>query len=320
MKSSSQIKVSTITFLITLIISIVIFGVVAFFAISSFMSDEEDPVDPGTEVEDPVDPGEITPTPIAPEVIEQIEGESFSVLIAGYDISGEGMDAMAVLDVDKEEQTVSIYPINTDTKVYVGHGDSSSTTSHSLNVRMGDLIKYKDMNYVLSKLSAVTGLKVDYFITLTAEGFISAFDEFNKKGYYTYKVQKDMEHLHYYSSDPDDPLLQYNISFKKGDTLTSGIDVYNMLRYKGDSLNDRMNRQAVFVRDVILKIVPKSFKEAKAEDMLAVTSAILTLTEAVQTNITVDDFVMNTYDLFLAMPDFAFKIGTKYMTSITNYK
>lgn len=355
MRSQSQAKVSAISFLIALLISLAVFGGIAYFLISGFMAPDE--------VEETSDPSEELPNekgdevvPLPPEEVEKINGESFTLLIAGYDVLGIGFDAMAVVDVNKEAQKISIYPINPDTRVYVGHGDSNS-----LNIRAGDLIKYKDMQYVLDKINATTGLKIEYYVTLTPEGFIEAFDAFNKNGDYAYKVPKDMEHLYYEkpeevvegeipgaeapaeqpatpstpatpepAGDTKRPLIdeetglidleEFNISFKKGDTLTKGIDVYNMLRYKGDSSSERLTRQATFIRDVVAKIIPERFKEGNLGAVLDTVKALIKLTEAIETNVGVETFVSETFDLIAAMPNFSVSTVTKYTSGITNFK
>lgn len=329
MKSPSQVKISTISFLISLLVSLAIFGGVAFYAISSLMAPEEEKTEEGTEIIEEKEGTDVVP--LAPEEIEKINGESFTVLFAGYDLQGNGFDAMAVVDVDKEMQKVTVYPINPDTKVYVGHGDTNSLT-----VRTGDLIKYKNMQYVLDKINATTGLKVEYYVTLTAEGFIEAFDAFNKNGDYTYKVPKTMEHV--YVELPKEPVTEgdelttpeidpelkalekYNISFKKGDSLTKGIDVYNMLRYKGDSASDRMTRQATFVRDIVARIIPSRFKEGNVGAIIDTAKALIKLKDAITTNVDAETFITETYDLISAMPEFSMSTAPKYTSGITNFK
>lgn len=364
MRSSSQSKVSLLSFLIAFLASLVVFGVIAgvlLFTVNNSL--DGDSGDKENEISDPAQDMEtVSPGTITPDEAEKIEGESFTVLVAGYDLAGIGFDAMLVVDVNKETQKVSVYPINTDTKVYVGHGDSNS-----LNVRIGDLIKYKDMQYVLDKLNATAGLKVEYYITFTAEDFVKAFDEFNKNGDYEYKVTKAMSHTYVElpegfeeafmkteetegeegaqttapaaPAEPaegevkEDPLAltpeeieelktlaQYNFSFKKGEKLTSGIDVYNMLRYKGDSESDRMTRQANFARDVVTKIIPNRFKEGELTAVLDTFKAATELTESVETNITIESFITQTFDLIAAMPEFALGTITKYTSGITNFK
>ena len=372
MRSSSQSKVSLLSFLIAFLASLVVFGVIAgvlLFTVNNSL--DGDSGDKENEISDPAQDMEtVSPGTITPDEAEKIEGESFTVLVAGYDLAGIGFDAMLVVDVNKETQKVSVYPINTDTKVYVGHGDSNS-----LNVRIGDLIKYKDMQYVLDKLNATAGLKIEYYITFTAEDFVKAFDEFNKNGDYEYKVTKAMSHTYVELPEgfeeafmkeetegeegeqtaspaapvtpvtpatPEAPaegeaeedsfgltpeeieelktLAQYNFSFKKGEKLTSGIDVYNMLRYKGDSESDRMTRQANFARDVVTKIIPNRFKEGELTAVLDTFKAATKLTESVETNITIETFITQTFDLIAAMPEFALGTITKYTSGITNFK
>lgn len=313
MKSPSQAKVSTISFLIALIVSLSIFGLVAYLAITGIMKPSET-ITPSELEQGEIPPDEIdTPDdPIDdPDKEKEIEGESFTVLVAGYDLQGDTIDAMVVLDVDKENKKATVYPINVDTKVYVGHGDS-----YSLNVRLGDLTKYRDMNYVREKVNATTGLKIEYYITFTAEGFITAFDEFNKNGNYVYTVPKDMAHE--YTAEGD--LAQYNIAFKKGDKLKSGIDVYNMLRYKGDSASERTTRQAAFVKDVITKIIPARFKEGNLPAILGMVKALVKLTDSITTNIDAETFITETYELISATPSFSLGTATKFTSGTTNFK
>ncbi len=331
MKAPSQMKVSTLSFIISLFVFLAIFGLTAYFVISGFMAPNETK-EPPTVDENPIDNPIDDPEGSEAQSPEEIEGESFTVLIAGYDLLGVGFDAMAVLEVDKENKKATVHSVNTDTKVYVGHGDSNS-----LNVRLGDLIKYKDIKYVLDKVNAVTGLKAQYYVTFTAEGFVEAFDAFNKNSDYTYKVPKDMEHL--YIAEPVKPegdavtpeyeaalaeyelYKDYNISFKKGDSLTKGIDVYNMLRYRGDSVSERISRQSNFVKDIILKIVPARFKSANASAIIDTAKALVKLTDSITTNITVDTFITETFELITQVPKFSLAIGNSYISSQkTNFK
>lgn len=317
MKAPSQIKVSTLSFIVALVLSLVVFGLVAYFTITGIMNDDPDtPDDEIINVPGEDEQGEVEVLP--PDEIEKIEGESFTVLVAGYGPGETALDAMLVLDVNKEEQRVSIHPINADTKVYVGHADGLG----NLNIRIGDLVKYEDMQYVADKVSATTGLKITNYITFTAEGFIEAFDKFNEHGDYTYVVPKDMEHL--YAEEPAeegaDDLTKYNISFKKGDKLTSGLDIYNMLRYKGDSEADRMSRMSVFARDILQKIIPAQFKEANLSKIITTAEALLKLFNSIKTDVTAKTFISETFGLITKIPEFSFDISSKFTKGITNFK
>ena len=317
MKSPSQLKVSTLSFIIALMLSLFVFGIVAYFAISGINSNEPENKTEESEKNPSSNESEDVEV-IPPEVIEEIEGKSFSVLVAGYGLNEESFDAMVVVDVNKEEQRVSIHPINADTKVYVGHADSAG----NINVRIGDLPKYRDMQYIVDKVKATTGLSVTGYVTFTAEGFIKAFDEFNADGDYVYTVPKDMEHIYAEKPEAEDAedLTKYNISFKKGDKLTSGIDIYNMLRYKGDSNSERLTRQATFVNDIIKKIIPSQFKEANLSKIITSVNALLKLADSIETDISAGTFITETFSLIAKMPEFSFNTTSKYTKGVTNFK
>ena len=321
MKAPSQMKVSTLSFIIALVLSLVVFGLVAYFTITGIMTDDPDtPVSETTDTPGEDESGDVEVIP--PDEIEKIEGESFTVLVAGYGPGETSIDAMVVLEVNKEEQRVSIHPINADTKVYVGHADGLG----NLNIRIGDLVKYEDVQYVADKIRATTGLKITNYIPFTAEGFIEAFDKFNEHGDYTYVVPRDMEHVYVEESTEEgadeitQDLTKYNISFKKGDKLTSGIDIYNMLRYKGDSEADRMSRMSIFVRDILQKIIPAQFKEANLTKIITTAEALVKLTDSIKTDVTAKTFISETFGLITKVPEFSFEISSKYTKGITNFK
>ncbi len=317
MKSLTQLKVSTLSFIIALLLSLLVFGIVAYFAISGINGDS-----PENKTEEKTDNPEKDPSEdvevIPPEVIEEIKGESFSVLVAGYGLNEDAFDAMVIVDVNKEEQKVSIHPINTDTKVYVGHADGVG----NINIRLGDLPKFRDMQYIVDKVKATTGLSVTGYVTFTAEGFIKAFDEFNADGDYVYTVPKDMEHIYAEKPENEDEedLTRYNISFKKGDKLTSGIDIYNMLRYKGDSNAERLTRQGAFVNDIIKKIIPSQFKEANLSKIVTSVNALLKLASSIKTDISAGTFITETFSLIAKMPEFSFSTTSKYTKGVANFK
>ncbi len=326
MKSPSQMKVSLISFITALILSLTVFGLIAYFAISGFMNVESELPDNTPSTNNENEENNESPEVIPPDEMEKIEGESFTVLVAGYGLEENSFDAMVAIAVNKEEQKVSVHPINVDTKVYVGHADGAG----NINVRLGDLIKYEDMEYVKDKVVATTGLKITNYVTFTAEGFIEAFDKFNEDGAYTYVVPKDMEHIWHEPAEEaaeseapegtEEGKEKYNISFKKGDKLTSGIDIYNMLRFKGDSSSERLSRQSAFVRDILQKIIPAQFKEANLSKIITTSQALLQLTESVSSDVSIGTFITETFGLITKIPEFSFEITSKYTKGITNFK
>ena len=242
---------------------------------------------------------------------EIINGTSFTVLVAGYNIKGDSQDAMLIVDVDKEKQKVTTYSLNTNAKVYVGHGSDGS-----VNVRLGDLCKYKDMNYISEKVTALTAIKIDYYFTLTANGFIKIVDTLNKNKSYTYTVPFDMEHE--YSNE--ESLSKYNINYKKNDKLSSGIDIYNVLRYTGDSGSQRMGRQASIAWSAMKGIISAQFKSKTSDAVISTIKALLVTAKECETNIHPESFFEENFDLIMHIPDFSYDNSSKFENSGINFK
>ncbi len=314
MKFSKQSKTSLQSFLLTFFSSLLVFALVAWLIFSAIDRQfEKEKKSPSNKTEEnlpamnPVDDD----NPDSTLEKDIIEGENFAVLVAGYNITGESLDAMVVVDVNKENKKVTLYPINPDAKVYVGYGSSGS-----VNVRLGDLCRYKDMAYITDKVTALTAVQVDYYVSLTADGFIKAVDALNKNKSYTYTVQKDMAHE--YSNEEE--LQKYNIDFKKGDKLTSGIDLYNVLRYAGDSDSDRMGRQITIAKDAMKSLISSQIKSKSPEGVVSMIEALLITMKEYKTNISVETFITETFELISVIPDFDFDTSTKFKTATVNFK
>ncbi len=314
MKFSKQSKTSLQSFIITFFSSLLIFALVAWLVFGAinkqFVDDEKNPSENKEESTTPVS-GDVSELPESSDPDDELEGDSFTVLVAGYNITGDSLDAMVIVDVNKESKALTLYPVNPDAKVYVGYG-----TGGSVNVRLGDLCRYKDMAYITDKVTALTSVQIDYYLSLTAKGFIEAVDALNKKSIYSYTVPKDM--VHEYSKDPE--LEEYNIDFKRGDKLTSGIDIYNVLRYAGDSDSDRMSRQINVARDVIKSLITSQIKAKSVSSVVSMLEALLVTMKECKTNISIETFITESFELISAIPDFSFETSTKFKTATLNFK
>ena len=315
MKFSKQSKISLQSFILTFFASLILFGLLAWLIFNTFSAKinvENEKTPNGTEDNIPVS-GEVDSpdTPDVDKTDDIIEGESFTLLVAGYNITGDSLDAMLIVDVDKENEKVVLYPINTDAKVYVGYGSAGS-----VNVRLGDLCRYKDMAYIADKVSALTSVSVDYYVSFTAESFIKAVDELNKRKVYSYSVQKDMNHA--YSDEAD--LEKYNIEFKRGDKLTSGIDLYNLLRYEGDSSSDKMSRQINIAEDMIKALITSQIKDKSAKTVISTFTTLIKTAKECKTNIPLDTFITEGFELLTSINDFTFEPSMKFKTATLNFK
>lgn len=312
MKFSNQSKTSLQSFILTFFTSLAIFALAAYFIFNAVSANlKQDPTNDNPDISDTpvISPVDDPDQNVGEKDDKVIEGKSFTLLAAGLDITGEAIDALIIIDVDKENKAVTLYPVNTDASVYVGYG-----TSGSVNVKLADLCKYKDMAYIADKITATTAIQIDYYISLTADGFIKAVDTLNKNGAYSYTVPKDM--LHVYSDAPE--LEQYNIDFKKGEKLTKGIDIYNALRYTSDSESDRMSRQIIIARDSMKYLIVDQMKSVSGTVTLF--EALLKAMSECKTNVPIETFITETFDLLVNVPSFVFKSSADFKTATLNFK
>ncbi len=315
MKFSKQSKISLQSFILTFFASLVLFGLLAFLIFNTVSakignSNEKNPNE--NEADIPVS-GELNPDEeqLTEKNNDELDGESFTMLVAGYNVKGDSLDAMLILDVDKDNEKVVVYPINTDAKVYVGYGSAGS-----VNVRLGDLCRYKDMAYIADKVSAITSVSVDYYVSFTADAFIKAVNELNKKKVYSYSVQKDMSHVY---SDAEE-LKEYNIDFKRGDKLTSGIDLYNVLRYEGDSASEKMSRQINIAEDMVKALIVSQIKDKSVKTVVSTFTTLIKTAKECKTNVPLDTFITEGFELLSAINEFTFEPSMKFKTATLNFK
>jgi hypothetical protein len=124
--------------------------------------------------------------------------------------------------------------------------------------------------------------------------------------------------VHTYSEDEE--LKAYNIDFKRGDKLTSGIDLYNLLRYEGDSSSDRMSRQITVARDMIKALVTTQIKDKSVKNVISTFTALVKAIKECKTNITLDTFITEGFDLLSSIDEFTFESSNKFKTATLNFK
>lgn len=310
MKFSKQSKTSLISFIITFFASLILFVFAAMILSKSlpnlFKSSDSD--DPDNSLSANVDIDNVDDTKKSDDT--EITGDNFSILVAGMNISGDSFEAMIILDIDKTTQKMTLYPLNTDADICIGENEKKA--SEYLYVKLSDLYRFKnDMNYICEKIHALTALNITNYVTFTAEDFIKAVDILNENKVYTYTVQKDM--FWTYSDEPE--LAKYNIDFKKGDKLTSGIDIYNMLRYKGDSVTARMDRQTSVARDMTKALISSQFENKSATSAISTFTSLLTQLKNCKTNISPEDFITNTFDLITKINSFGIEVSQKFKST-----
>ncbi len=288
-------KYSIQSFLITFVCALIIFGVTAMILWNSFGQSlipefggtSDTPEDNVTENnEDPDNLPDVNPDNADPE--KEIVGESFTVLLNGYDDLHGVIDAAVLLRVDKEKKQVVVASVNTQTPVYIGH----TQTSDQLVV-LGNLVKFKNISYTIEKIYSITGLHADYYINVNMSDFAKVIDTLYSSGY-KYTVPVSMEY-----SDPEQEL---EINFTKGQVISSGEDIIKALRYREDGNERRMSRQRDFIASFLMRAIPDKISLA---DTSSAINTFKKVAGIVDTNIP-SDFVASNIELIAAIDEFRF--------------
>lgn len=219
----------------------------------------------------------------------EIEGESFTVLFLGEDPKGASLDCIVLMRVNKSQRKVLITSLNPSGQLYIGHGAKDYLAP------LGKLYQYKSMSFLLEKVQAITGLKVDYYVFFTFDSFLGAFETLYPNGY-KYSVPIAMDY-----TDEEQGLT---IRFDKDQSISKAEDILKMLRYKEDGLNNRMSRQRDFAAS-ILKSTLSSM--VSLESGARAVTAFSNLLKQVETNLTAD-FFRDNLALIAYLPSFEFKL------------
>ncbi len=249
-------------FFIAFLVSAIVFSAAAWFLMQKVIEIQEDTiVDEGN---NPV--GEIAGTTVN-EVVEEISGETFTALLACTDSLTKRHDALMLVHVVKERKQ---YMITSLPSYMVLNIDS-------IEYYLGDLINEKGRSFLLDKVYAVTGLKIDYYAFVSLNGFTELIDEI---GGVSFTVPQNM-----YYEDHTGKVL---VDLKKGTQKLNGLSSLQLLRYKGYSNGDDERRNVQ--RDFIFTVLDSILLPSNIASAPAVFDKISKYTE---TNFKAEDFVKN---------------------------
>lgn len=294
------------TFLITFGVSLLVFGLCAFFitglvlgSISEMISGERpaETAPAATDAYGEIDTGIKVP-------IEEIRGESFNILLIGTDYrpslytdyhpalaaqypflastaslisvgeDGEikryrtvSADAVMLVSVNKEKQSVTVLQIPGEMQISVG----------GVNVSVGDLYYLKGLDYFIKKMAGITGMEIDYYALTDIEriaAVVDAMDTIN------FTVPCDMQYT--------DEISGLTISLSGGTQNLDGNAVAQMLAFDGYTSSDlsRNKTMLAFFRALASKMTNAAY-------MRKAVSIFNSAGKYVDTNFTADDFGKN---------------------------
>ncbi len=222
-------------FFIAFIVSLITFGVISYFLINGLIKNDNPLIDNSNEhnEESSENVGKFDDNVVEKE----IQGKTFTVLLACTDELSGRMDAIMLVRVDKENKKFVITSLPSNMVLNVD----------SIEYYLGDLSLEKGNDFLLNKIFAITGISVDYYAFMSLDGFSRAIDEL---GGVTFTVPEKM-----YYKDCNDKVL---VNLSKGTQILNGDAALQLLRYNGYEKGDKRRREvqrefAITMLDTFLK-------------------------------------------------------------------
>ena len=292
-------------FLITLIVSLLVFGFLG-YTICGFASDKlhwnddlppEDsestvPVTGGdTRPGDETEPGELKESAFTvllvgndyqPDVFDDYDLTELNKEVTGFPVKERKItaDEIVLLHVNGEKNELSICSIPAETRV----------TDRGVVKTLGTVYGECGIEYLTEKLTGMTGIRIDYYISVGIPGMKAIIDEI---GPITFNVPVDMEY-----TDPSEGPDGYEIRLRHGIQRLDGEKALMLLRFNGyrDNGSSRRETGINFLKAVLSKLTTDPTVYARAGELRE------TFAEYVDTNFT--EFVLTEeLDVIFRYPD-----------------
>jgi len=195
---------------------------------------------------------------------------SFNMLVLGLDDEELRSDVIALINFNPAKKKINILSIARDTRV----------KTNGKYGKINALISKGGEELVISEVEKITGLKIDYYVTLNFKGFREIVDVM---GGVEIDVPIDMKY--------DDPVQNLHIHLNKGKQILDGEKAEQFVRYrkgnrKGEGYEDgdlgRIEAQQLFFKEFIKQ-------KFKAKYILKAGSIFSILNENMKTNIKISD-------------------------------
>jgi LCP family protein required for cell wall assembly len=296
-------------FFLTFLISALIFGGLAYFvvgfvldALSVAISADTTVVDtPRVDITTPAVTTPADTTAVPPEPVEEINGDTFNILLIGTDYqpdrfddynyeetwTGSGFpdkrnrewstDTLIILRVDKENHKFVFCSLPRNLRVLVD----------GIPTQLGEVYYKKGIDYLCGKVTGLTGLVMNYYASVSVSAIEECVDAVGGIKYY---VPEDMKY--------EDELQGLVIDLEKGTHQIDGAKAAQLLRYVGyaNGNTGRMSTVVSFLQAMLAKFTNITY----ATKIPAFYTAVA---ENIETNFTADDLI-NNLDLLLAYSKF----------------
>lgn len=304
-------------FAITLCVSLIIFGLIAYFLVGiaennldfiAGVDTGDETSDTSVDTEKPEETG-VTIETTSPEfepLPEDFRGSTISAVLIGsdylpdvyddYDLSekNKNIDGFPIKERQITADSIIFVQVNIETREYVFLPIPANTlvTDKGLSKTLGSLLGEAGPAYIKEKVSGLLSIYIDYYALFTLDGIKNFIKDI---GGIEYNVPYDMEY-----SDPSEGEDGLVIDIRKGTQKLSGEDVVKLLRYVSYAEGDASRRGVIidFMKAVLAKItspsyltkLPELFSEALLSGMI-------------ETNFT-EEVLAENLDAVFAYPDF----------------
>ncbi len=277
-------------FLITFLLSLLIFGMLAYmlvrFTTSAFelgkIGTDEETTPEQTEAPETQDAGSVTPD----DWID-IKGDSFTALLIGidyqpdvyndYTVSSSTLDQNGFPKEARriEADTVILIRVNKETGecIFCAVPAITRITVDGLVCQLQDLYSLKGVNALCDKVMAMTGIPIDYYAVITMSHLSSLIDDI---GGITFFVETDMHYV--------DETIGLNINLRRGSQKLNGKKAVDMLRYFSYADGDTSRRKCAvsFLKELFKKVLAQNKMENAA-------FTYASYAKYVETNFTISD-------------------------------
>ncbi len=285
-------KISLRNFLITFFVSILFFGVAAYFISTFVTATLTDSIDgnPAVSLDIITQPIESEVDSEQDDIFANIKGDSFNFVIIGTDYQPDlfndyeiedsytdtfpekrnriySADAIAVIRFDKEGRKILISSIPSNMRLKV---DGSFTM-------LGDIYRENGLEFFLDKLTGLTGFDIDKYFVIDVADLAPLVDILDGVDFY---VPENMSYT--------DPSQDLTIDLKKGKQHIDGEAAEQLLRF--NDYKDTSNSREKTACDFILALADKISDVSYIQKAVSLFTAF---DEYITTNYTLEDLADN---------------------------
>lgn len=233
-------------------------------------------------------------TDYQPDIFNDYDLTEYNNDIIGFKVKERrfSTDTLILMHVDKEQEAFVFTAIPANTRVMVGGG----------TMAIGALCTDFGVDFLCDKVTALTGLEIDYYVSMKISDCISLI---NTIGGIEFDVPVDMSYV--------DESQQLEIKLKAGVQTLNGEKALQLLRYNGytNGNTSRMEIGTRFVKALFEKMTSAEYF-AKAPGIFSSVSYCM------ETNFSVDDFASH-LELLFAYPEYQ-TIDIQYPGTVISYE